>query len=60
MKTQIINIVAKVGPHVKTIGKLAAAGAVGVAEALSEHNKAKQMEDLVKRVTELEKLVNKQ
>lgn len=60
MKTQIINVLAKAASGIKKYGLPIVAGASAVAEAISEQNKAKQFEDLVNRVTELEKLVNKQ
>lgn len=59
MKTQIINGLVKVGSSVKKYGVPVVAGLCAVAEAVSEQNKAKQFEELVNRVTELEKLANK-
>ena len=60
MKTQIVNVLVKAGSGVKKYGIPVVAGLSALAEAISEQNKAKQFEDLVNRVTELEKLVNKQ
>lgn len=59
MKTQIINGLVKVGSSVKKYGIPAVVGITAVVECISEQNKAKQFEELVNRVTELEKLANK-